>query len=301
MQSSSVLFKPSLRRLGLYLCPAILLYGFVVIVPILNAFWYSLHSAINFKLKWIGLNNYAQLLNDSDFWRSFGHNLIILGLSLVFQICLAFIVAAMMTNKQIRLARLYRAVMFFPVVLSSIVVGFVWVLIYNIDAGLLNSILRAIGLGAATRLWLDDPNIVIYSVTVPLIWQFLGFFLVIFLAGFSNIPEELLEAAEIDGANGFQKTVQVTLPLMVNTWKVVLILAISGAIKVFEQPFVMTRGGPGLSSTVLAQYAYTTSFVRTDYAYGSAVAVGMLVLSFTLIGLTSLLLDRVVFRGKTDV
>lgn len=110
----------------------------------------------------------------------------------------------------------------------------------------------------------------------------------------------MLEAAELDGANSVQKTFYVTLPLLVNTWRVVLILAVSGAIKVFEQPFVMTQGGPGISSTVLAQYAYNMSFVRQKLTYGSTVSVGMLLISFALIAALLLLINRVLLRGRGD-
>jgi raffinose/stachyose/melibiose transport system permease protein len=300
MISSSVLYKPNFRKLALWLGPGILLYGFVVLAPILGAFWHSLHSDVNFQFRFVGLRNYENLISDSDFWFAFRNNLIILGLSLVFQISTAFVIAAMMSTKHIRFAKFYRAIMFFPVVLSAVVVGFIWVLVYNIDRGLLNTVLRGIGLGQFAQLWLDDPKIVIYSVTIPLMWQYIGLFLVIFLAGLSGIPAELLESAEIDGANSWQKITHVTLPLMASTWRVVLILAISGAVKVFEQPFVMTRGGPGISSSVMAQYAYDMSFGRIKLTYGSAVAVVMLIISFVMIVLATLFLDRVILRGRNQ-
>ena len=298
MASNSILYKPTLKRLVPWLAPAVVLYGVMVFLPIVGAFWHSLHSDLNFQFRFVGLKNYVELVSDPDFWFAFRNNLIILGLSLVFQISVAFIIAAMMNNRQIRLAKFYRAVMFFPVVLSAVVVAFIWLLVYNIDHGLLNTILRAIGLPQLAQAWLDNPHIVIYSVTVPLIWQYIGLFLVIFLAGLSSLPPELLEAAEIDGANGLQKMRHVTLPLLASTWRVVLILAISGAVKVFEQPYVMTRGGPGISSTVLSQYAYDMSFGRLRLTYGSTVAVGMLFISLVLIILASLFMDKVVFRGK---
>jgi raffinose/stachyose/melibiose transport system permease protein len=297
---SSVLYKPTFKKLALFLGPGILLYAFVVITPLLGSFWYSLHNDTNNNFRFVGFRNYSRLITDGDFWFSLRNNLIILGISLVFQLALAFIIATMMNSGQIRFAKFYRAVMFFPVVLSAVVVGFIWILIYNIDTGLLNTLLRAVGLESWTQLWLDNPSIVIYSVTVPLMWQFLGLYLVIFLAGFSAIPDELLEAASLDGANSVQKTLHVTLPLLVNTWRVVLILAVSGAVKVFEQPFVMTEGGPGLSSTVLAQYAYNMSFIRQRLTYGSTVSVGMLVISFVLIAFVLLVINRFLLKGRTD-
>jgi raffinose/stachyose/melibiose transport system permease protein len=295
---SSVLYKPTFSKLALFLGPGILLYGFIVIVPLIGAFWYSLHNDTNNTFRFVGLRNYTRLLGDGDFWFAFRNNLIILGLSLVLQLSVAFIIATMMNGGQIRMARFYRVVLFLPVVLSSVVVGFIWILIYNINYGLLNTFFTALGLSSWSQLWLDNPNLVIYSVTIPLMWQFIGFYLVIFLAGFSAIPNDLLEAAEIDGANALQKTLHITLPLLVNTWRVVLILAVSGAIKVFEQPFVMTEGGPGISSTVLAQYAYNMSFVRQKLSYGSTVAVGMLVLSFVLIALSLFIINKLLVGGR---
>lgn len=298
MTPSSLVFKPTRKRLAIFLGPGILLYGFMVIVPILGAFRHSLYTDFNFQFRFVGVQNYVEMLTDGDFWFSFRNNLIILGLSLLLQISLAFVIAVMMNSRLIRFAKFSRAVMFFPVILSAVVVGFIWVLIYNVHWGLLNTLLAAVGLAGWQQLWLDNPSIVIFSITVPLMWQYVGLFLVIFLAGLSAIPAELLEAAEIDGANGFTKTIHVTLPLLASTWRVVLILAISGAVKVFEQPYVMTRGGPGISSTVLAQYAYNMSFARFKLTYGSTVAVGMLVLSFVMIALTWLFMRYVVFRGK---
>jgi raffinose/stachyose/melibiose transport system permease protein len=285
---TSILFKPTFRTLGGLLAPAIAVYGFIVITPIVGAFAQSLFRDRNFTFTFVGLENYRQLLGDFEFWSAFSRNMTILLLSLVVQISFAFVIAVMMHSKLIKNEGLHRVTIFFPVVLAPIVVAFIWILVYNIHWGLLNTALRSLGLENLTRQWLDDPSIVVYSITVPLMWQFLGLFVMVFLAGLSSIPEELLEAARIDGANGAQITLQIILPLLSNTWKVVLVLAISGAVKVFEQPYIMTRGGPGMSSTVLAQYAYTTSFTRVQMGYGSTIAVGMLVLSFSLIGLSRL-------------
>lgn len=273
--------------------PGALLYGFIVIVPLLGAIVYSLYTDLNFRLKFAGLQNYAELLVDIDFWQSFQRNLIIIGFSLVFQIGLAFTIAVIMNSRQLVWPRFLRSVLFLPVVLSPIVVAFLWLLIYNKDLGLVNVILRSLGLDHLTRSWLDDPQLVIYAVTIPLIWQYTGLYLVIFLAGFSSIPQEVLEQAEIDGASMVQKTWYVTLPLMADTWKVVLVLAIAGGVKIFEHPYAMTRGGPGLSSTVLAQYAYNQSFVRAKLTYGTTVAVGMVIISLALILVSSFVLDKV--------
>src|SRR5690606_19241906 len=223
---SSAFFKPNFGKLVLYLGPCILIYGFMVLVPLAGGIWHSLHTDFNFQLRFVGLKNYVEIIGDSNFWFSLRNNLIIIGLSIIFQIGTAFVIAVLMNSRLVIAPKFLRSVIFFPVILAPVVVGFLWVLIYDVRNGLFNSFLRSVGLESWTQLWLDDPNIVIYSVTLPLIWQFIGLYLVIFLAGLSSIPVELLEAAEIDGASVFQKTRYITLPLLANTWKVALILAI---------------------------------------------------------------------------
>ncbi|MCO5242981.1 MAG: hypothetical protein M9927_03950 [Anaerolineae bacterium] len=125
MTPSSLVFKPTRKRLAIFLGPGILLYGFMVIVPILGAFRHSLYTDFNFQFRFVGVQNYVEMLTDGDFWFSFRNNLIILGLSLLLQISLAFVIAVMMNSRLIRFAKFSRAVMFFPVILSAVVVGFI--------------------------------------------------------------------------------------------------------------------------------------------------------------------------------
>jgi raffinose/stachyose/melibiose transport system permease protein len=295
------LFRPSFQRLAPYLVPAILIYGFCAILPIIGAFRYSLYTDLEFKLKYVGLANYLTLIFDSDFWLCFGNNMILVSINFVFQIVLAFIIAIWMHSKLVVLRDTVRILLFFPAILSAIVVSFLWMLIYNVDYGMLNVFLKAVHLQSWTRAWLSDPDIVIFAVVVVTTWQYTGFFVVIFLAGLTNIPEELIEAAEIDGASISQRTVHVTLPLMSGTWRAVLILSTANGMKLFEHPFVLTGGGPGLHSAVLAIYAYNNLFFRSNLSYGSTVSIGTIILSFALIGAITLLADRLVLRRGNGI
>jgi raffinose/stachyose/melibiose transport system permease protein len=264
--------------------PGIFIYCFVVILPLFTSLYYSFfkYSGGN-SMKFIGLKNYAFLLKDIDFWNAFKNNMIIVILCLVGQIGIAIIITALMSSKLLKFKSFHRNVIFLPVVISAVVVGFLWSMIYNKDYGLLDAVLRKLGLGSLILPWLDDPKYVMLSVSAPIIWQYIGFYLVIFLSAFQGISPDIFESAEIDGATGVKRTIYITIPLLMDTLKVAVMLCIAGNMKIFDQIYVMTGGGPGNSSTVLAQYAYQNSFVMFKLGYGSTISIGILILSVSII------------------
>lgn len=291
-------FQPATLAIWLFLLPGLIVYAGVVLTPLIGGFWYSLHETRGFRFVWAGLSNYERLWNDGDFWFTLRNNFIIIFLSVVFQVTTAFIIAVLMNSRLVIAPKFLRTAIFFPVILSPVVTSFVWILVFDIDSGLLNNSLDAVGLGGLRQRWLDDPDIVIYSVTAALVWQYIGLFLVIFLAGLSAINQEVLEAAEVDGATTFQKTVFVIFPQLASTWSVAIILAVSGGLKIFEHVFIMTGGGPGLSSTVVAQYAYSQSFLRANFSYGNTIAIAIVVLSLMLVTLIIWGFNRFVSKDR---
>ena len=161
---------------------------------------------------------------------------------------------------------------YFPAsVLSSVVVAMIWQIVYNKDIGLISAIMEKIGMEDIVPLWLDDPKIVIYSLAIVLIWQFVGQYVIIMMAGFQNVDTSLMEAAKIDGASYSQTVRYVTLPLMKPTLSVCVTLCVSGCMKLFDTIYAMTGGGPGRSSTVAALYAYDVAFKTKQLSYASAV------------------------------
>lgn len=266
------------------LVPGLAIYTFVIIVPLLFSLYYSLTDWTGGPVKqFIGFDNYVLLIKDRLFWSSFKNNMIIMVLTLIIQIGFAFLLTTLFMSKLMRIKEFHRTVIFFPVVLSAVVVGFIWQMIYSSDYGILNAILKSVGLENWIRPWLDDPNLVIYSVTLPLIWQYLGIPLIIFLSAVHGISKEIYETSELDGCTGFKKARYITFPLIYDTIKVVMMLSISSNMLVFSHIYVLTGGGPGTSSMVLAQYAYKTSFNNMQLGYGSAVSIGMFVLSFGIV------------------
>ncbi|BBI33999.1 carbohydrate ABC transporter permease [Cohnella abietis] len=271
---SSRLFKLQAGPAFRYLVPIFIIYAFTVLLPLLISMYYSVHSEGN--AKFVGLQNYVALVKDNDFWFSLKNNIIIAVICVAGQVGIAFLIASFFMTKLLKLEGLHRIAIFLPVVLAPIVTGYLWSLIYNYRMGVLNWVLKLFNMDPV--LWLDNPSYVLYSVSVPLVWQYIGLYFIIFLAGMQNISKEVLEASEIDGATWYRKTVYVILPLLKNVMSVALILCITGTLKVFDHIYVMTGGGPGRSSMVMAQYAYNNAFTMSRLSYGSTISIGMLIL-----------------------
>ncbi|RXZ82463.1 sugar ABC transporter permease [Paenibacillaceae bacterium] len=284
----SKLFQLRTSHVLKYLAPIFLIYCFVVLVPLVISFIYSLRNDAGSA--YVGLNNYALLVKDKDFWLSFRNNLVVVLICVIGQVGIAFLIASVLGSRWLKWRSVHRVAIFLPVVLAPVVTGYLWTLIYNYQFGLLNKFLGFFGV--EPMLWLDDPQKVLYAVSVPLVWQYIGLYMIIFLAGMQNIPAEIHDAAEIDGASGYRKMVNVTLPLMKSVVMVALMLCISGTMKTFDHIYVMTGGGPGKSSMLMAQYAYNNAFLMSRIGYASTISIGMMVLSVAVVGLLSVL-----FRG----
>lgn len=282
---------------GLFLLlfgPGVIWYIFAVILPLLSSLWYSFFSFKGYRLdKFVNLKNYVELVQDTVFWQSLKNNIVITILCVIGQIGIALLIATMLNTKLVFLKKLHRAVIFFPGVLSAMIVGFIWTMMYNKDYGLINFFLNGLHLESFILPWLDDPRIVIYFVSIPLIWQYIGYYTVIILAGMSSISKDVYEMSAIDGANTWQKLLYITMPLIKPTLVVCLMLCISGNMQVFDHIFVMTEGGPGTSSMVMALHAYSKTFEQGRIAYGNTVSIGILLVSLFFIGLS-----RFIIGGK---
>lgn len=278
------------------LAPGLIIFIICCIAPLFVAVYNSFFDWNGGPEKtFVGLSNYLELIGDEAFWSAFKNNLTFILWTVLGQIGIAFMIAMLLQSKILKFKNFHRTVLFFPVVLSAVVVGFLWRIMYNSEYGLVNMFMRAVGLGDYIQLWLDNPDIVIGSLAIPKIWQFIGYYLIILLAAIQGIDQSVLEVAELDGATGWKKSRYIVIPLIKNTLFVTIMLCISGNMKTFDQIFVMTGGGPGNSSEVVALYAYNISMNRMRYGYGSTVAIGILILSMGLI-----LLSKLAARSKEE-
>lgn len=266
---------------------------YVMIYPLGTSIYYSLTKWKGIGApKFIGIQNYLTLFKSEDFWLVTKNTLFLSLVCTIGQVGIALIIAFLMTLRRLRLKAFHRAVIFFPVVMAPIVVGYVWRFIYNSNYGILNTFLNAIGKSEWIRYWLDDQEIVLGMVSIPVIWQYIGLYMIILMSAISAIPQEIFECAEIDGATGFKKSIYITLPMVWDTLKVCIILCAGGTMKIYDHLVALTNGGPGRATESLAMYCYEYTFKFGNFGMGSAIAVTILVLALAISGVIQLLMGR---------
>lgn len=286
-------FQPSKLVMAAYLVPSFLVYFAMLIVPLIMAITFSFFKFSNINnLTFVGLENYKTLFADKYVWISLKNNFFLIVVCMIGQIGIAFILANILNSRLIRFASFHRTVMYFPVTLSAVVVGYIWSMVFDYNYGILAYVLRSLGYKEAVKPWLGQADTVMLFVCIPLIWQYIGFHLVIILSAMTSIDKSIYEMAEIDGATGFRKAVFITFPMIKNTLSVCIMLCISANMKVFDHIIAMTNGGPGFSSSVLAVYTYKKSFSEMNLGYGSALSVGFFVVTSAIIALSRILLSN---------
>jgi raffinose/stachyose/melibiose transport system permease protein len=275
--------------IALGLLPALFFYIIFSIFPILNSFYYAFTNWDGLsEIQWVGLSNFREILGDKVFWLSFKNNIYIVLVSIFGQVPIG-LGLALLLNKKMRGSQFFRTVFFLPVVTSTVIVSMLWNMIYNYQMGLLNTVLRLVGLESWVRNWLGDPKTAMMYICIVIVWQFIGLYMVIFMAAIQNVPSEILEASELDGATGMKKTWYVIVPMIWDSILASIILCISGSLRTFDLNFVMTNGGPAHSTEVMAIYMFNKTFSSLQYGYGSAVSLLIFAFSLILIVITQLL------------
>lgn len=263
-----------------FVLPAFLIYLFFVIQPFLTSVYYSLtewDGAQPVK-RFVGLRNYQELLFDSLLWQALYHNLIWVIVGTISPIVIALLLGILLWGR-IQGRVIFRTVYFVPVVLSEVVVAIVWNWIYHPLFGVVNTVLRAIGLGDWATGWLGDPFWALPSLLVTAIWSYYGFCFVIIMAGLQNVNMDLVEAATIDGATFWQRFRYVILPELRHVLTMITTFTLIGGFNVFGIVFVMTQGGPGTATQVIATYTYRKAFQEAEMGYGAALSMVMTLLS----------------------
>lgn len=275
--------RPRNTTIAAYLLPSFVIYIIIFIVP---AFMAIVLSFLRFSsirdFNFTGLANYRFLIRDANVWLALKNNLFLIGVCLIGQIGIAFFLAALLSSPKIIGASLWRTLIYFPVTLSAIVIGYVWQMVYDYNYGIITKLLNIVNRSDLVVPWLAQDKTVMLCVCIPLIWQYIGFHLVIILSAMTSIDPEVYQMAEIDGASGFRRAVHITLPLIKNTLFVCILLCVSANMKAFDHIVSLTNGGPGYSSNVLALYAYNTSFKQMNMGYGSTVSVAIIVVTLIL-------------------
>ena len=258
-----------------FVAPALVILAGFLLYPIGYSVWLSLHEWDGYTPRWgpfVGLENYRGLAGDEVFWRATINSIVFVVVRTPLEVGLGFGLALLL-NRRLAARSLLRTLFFVPVVMSLIVVTIIFQRVYEANTGLLNTTLAAVGLGAWTHAWLGDPATALAAVIAVSVWKNVGFSLVILLAGLQNLPQDVLEAARVDGANAWQVTRRMITPLMRPILALTAMLSIIGGLKVFDLVFIMTRGGPTYSSEVLATMLYREAFELNHMGVASAIGV----------------------------
>lgn len=266
----------------LFLLPALILFIGVLIAPIIMSVCYSFTEWNGLKDPiFIGLENYQELFTSKsiNIMRALKNAMLLAALSVFIQLTFALWLALKLGKKP-RGERAFLSIFFMPVLISTVVIGQLWLKIYNPDYGVLNLMLKSLGLENLTRIWLGDKKTVLWACFVPILWQYVGYHMLLMYAGIKGVPAELSEAAMLDGCNEGQLNRYIIIPYIKPILRVSVIFAVTGSLKSFDLIYVLTNGGPNHATEVPSTLMINLLFLRNRYGMGSTIAVMLIVLCF---------------------
>ncbi|ACQ81918.1 binding-protein-dependent transport systems inner membrane component [Beutenbergia cavernae DSM 12333] len=270
--------------------PALVFYAVVVLYPTVAGGVYAFTDWTGRRVapQFVGLDNFVELFS-APAARSALRNTLVIAVSTTIVQTLLGLALALALHSVLASRNVLRTLFFAPALLPPVIIGFLWQYILT-PAGPLNDALEAIGLGGLTQNWLGDASVALASVIGVIIWQNAGLTMVIYLAGLQGVPAELLEAAAIDGASRWQRLRRVTIPLLIPATTIAMSLTLIGSLKLFDQVYVMTGGGPGYATETLSVVMYKEAFVSGRYGYSAAIALvlTMIVFAFAFVQLRGL-------------
>ncbi len=285
-------------EVAIFVLPALALFATFVLYPMVQALHYSFYkwNGLGPLDNYVGFENYRMVLDDPMFHQAVKHNMIIVVLSIAIQLPVGLGIALLL-NRDIKFRGLLRTIIFVPYVLAEVVAGVIWQLMLQPD-GFLDGVFNAVGLDGLKQEWLGNPDVVLYTLMGVLTWKYVGFAILLFLAGLQGVPTELREAAAIDGASWWQIQRRITIPLLGPTIRTWIFLSMIGSLQLFDMVKILMGAdgnGPANATVTMATYLVSQGFKRSRYGYGSAAAVILLVISLTM----ALLYQQLVMRRDT--
>ncbi|MFQ9977594.1 carbohydrate ABC transporter permease [Clostridium cadaveris] len=279
--------KVSSKKLfiGCSIIPAIILFIVFMVIPTINVFWMSLFKwgGLTSKKTFVGFDNFKILLEDQNFLSSFKNTLLILVVVTLITLVLAIIIAAVLSRENVKFKNFFRVIFYLPNILSVVVISAIFSAILDPNEGIINATLDFLSLESLKRMWLGDHEVVIWCIIFAMIWQAVGYYMVMYMSSMCSIPESLYEAAELEGASKITQFFKITLPLIWNVIRTTLTFFIISTINLsFLFVKVMTGGGPDGASEVFLSYMYKQAYSNSAYGYGMAIGVVIFLFSFGL-------------------
>jgi len=263
------------KAICFFILPALIIFIGIIIFPIFMSGYYS-------TLKWdgigkstfIGIDNYITLFTNHEdgFIESIKNSVVLAFLSVFIQLPISLVLALVLSNR-VKGENFYRSVYFIPVIVSTVVIGQLWMKIYHPNYGLLNTFLRSVGLDSLAKEWLGSEKTALGAAFVPVVWQYIGYHMLLMYAAIKSISTDIMEAARIDGANAIQTAFKITIPLIRPILEVCVTFAVIGSLKTFDLIYVLTGGGPVHATEVPSTLMFNTIFHKYMYGYGSAMAI----------------------------
>src|SRR5665213_846303 len=290
-----------------FVLPGLLFFCLFMIYPAISGFAISLTAwtGVGNDFHFIGLENFVTALTSWALYRAAWHNLVMFVVILIFQHTVGLFIAVQLNAKP-RFMEVYRTILFLPVIISLVSTGFIWTLMLSPNIGVINPLLHSVGLGSLAHSWLSDPNLALPTVIAVQCWNVLGWAIIIYLAGLQSIPEELVQAAEIDGASGWQRFWRVVFPLLSPSFTSLTVLTFIGQFRVFDIVYVLTGpiGSPNFETDVLGTLIYRSAFggssmSSNDVRMSYAIAIALIV--FVAMAVVSTILIRVLRRREIEV
>ena len=281
------------KSIAVFVLPAFLIYAIFVLVPIgYNVYVSFLQIDLMSPSKFVGMKNYVYLFQDKTFTGAMKNNIFMVIGSLIAHLPLALFFGNILFQK-IKGSHFFQTVFFLPSVICGVAVGLTWTFVYNSEFGLINKFLEIIGLGSLQQVWLADKNLALFCIIVVVMWQFVGYHMIIQIAAMKNISESYYEAAEIDGASKWVQFKSITFPLIKPILKVDAVLIITGSLKYYDLVAVMTGGGPNHATELMSTYMFYQGFRTLKYGYSAAIGVLLLLMC-----ICAVLLSNFVFRSE---
>ena len=281
------------------LAPAVILVALFMFWPTVNVFRMSLYrmGGITNRKEFIGLQNFKTLMEDKNFLEAMQNTILSIVMVMIFTIVFAILFAAILQRGKFKGKNFFRVIFYIPNILSIVVIGGIFGAIYDPSNGLLNTFLEAVHLDFLTHKWMGEPKIVIYSIIFALVWQAIGYYMVMYMSGMSAIPEDLYEAASLDGSSEINTFFTVTLPLIWTNIRTTLTFYIISTINLsFLFVQIMTDGGPNGKTEVFLNYMYKQAYGNGAYGYGMAIGVVVFIFSFVLAAIVNKITDREVYE-----
>ena len=267
----------SKKAICFFIFPALLWFLAIVMVPVLQSTYYSFLDWDGFtQAKWVGLANYKEMFQNDLFWLAIGNTLVLSAGSVFIQLPLAMILALVFASG-VRGERFYRTVYFVPVLVSSTVISQLWIKVYHPRYGMLNTLLDMLHLEQFKHEWLADTSTALMAVLIPMVWQYIGYHMLLFYSAAKSVSPDIIEAAKVDGANKVQTAVQVVMPQIIPMIRASTIFAVIGSLKSFDLVYILTNGGPLHVTEVPTLQMYTDIFSNRDYGSASSIAVFLII------------------------